>query len=52
VKKYKWPIIIGVAVLLLSLILGLTLGKKDEPVPPPPVPSFYNPYSVDEATLV
>jgi len=56
VKKYKWPIIIGVAVFLIALILGLTLRKKsggDTPVPPaPPTPVFYNPYVVDDSTKV
>lgn len=65
-KTHKWKIVAVVAVLLLALILGLTLGgKKDEPVPPAPVPptppvppipvptpnAGINPYYINNATL-
>jgi hypothetical protein len=54
-KKYKWPIVIGVVVVfVVSLIIGLTAGKKDPeptppgpgPVPPGPTPDGFNPYEV------
>jgi hypothetical protein len=60
-KKYKWAIIIGVVVLVVALVLGLTLKKKAgnnpiPPVPPPPGPGptpggYFNPYSVDPASI-
>lgn len=59
-KQHKWKIIGVVAVLLLALILGLTLGgkKKDNngpgPTPPTPVPinGGYNPYYYDNSSAV
>jgi len=61
-KKYKWWILLAVVVLLLAIILPLTLkGSGDDPEPtpvppppppPPPLPDAYNPYSVDNSTLV
>ena len=60
-KKKKYFIIGGIIALLaiLGLILGLTLGKNgggDGPTPPPPPPGpiddGYNPYHVDESSIV
>jgi len=52
--KRKW-LIGGVLLLLIivAVVLGVTLGEKDTdgPVPPPPVDA-YNPYSVDEGSIV
>lgn len=52
----------AVVVLLLAIILPLTLKKSGDdpeptpvpppPPPPPPLPDAYNPYSVDNSTLV
>lgn len=37
-KTHKWKIVAVVAVLLLALILGITLGGKKDPEPTPPEP--------------
>jgi len=55
-KKKKYIIIAVVAaVVILAVVLGLTLGGKDDgPTPAPPVPpggSGYNPYSVEAVKI-
>jgi hypothetical protein len=61
-KKYKWFIVGAVVVFLVALIIGLTVGNKDEPpvppgpgpdppTPPAPTPSDYNPYEVSDINL-
>jgi len=54
--KHKWRILLGILfIAILALVLGLTLGHKAEPDPGPPGPSppdAYNPYVVDESSVV
>lgn len=62
VRKYKWWIVGGVAVLVLvAIILALSLkkgddsggGDKPQPGPTPgPVPDNYNPYIVQPGSMV
>jgi hypothetical protein len=60
-KRKKWYLIGGIIAVLVivGIVLGVTLGGDsgggDGPTPTPPapiVPEHYNPYHVDESTIV
>lgn len=60
-RKYKWWILAGVIAVIIAIILGVTLSKKDptptptptpDPGPTPVTPQGYNPYNFDAATIV
>ena len=60
-KKYKWWIGGAAIIVLIAIILGVTLGKKDDnpdvpptppkPPTPPSPPDVYNPYTVESSTI-
>lgn len=58
-KKKKW-IIVGVLLALLAIagiVVGVVVGGGGEdpdvpPIPPSPIPDGYNPYHVDESSVI